>query len=108
MNVFDQLKAQMRGTPAEPLPADALIIDVRSPAEFAMGRVQDAINLPLDAISATNTKGFTDKEQTIVVYCASGMRSGAARGMLMQLGFNNVINGGNAYETAELTGKKIV
>ena len=37
MNVFDQLKAQMRGTPSEALPENALIIDVRSAGEFAMG-----------------------------------------------------------------------
>lgn len=108
MNVFDQLKAQMRGTPTEPLPESTLVIDVRSPAEFSMGHVEGALNIPVENISAQITQSLSDKNQTLVVYCASGMRSGMARSMLMQLGFVNVVNGGNAYETAQLVNKPLV
>ena len=108
MNVFDQLKAQMRGTPSEPLPDDALVIDVRSPAEFAMGHVEGALNLPVEAIAPQNLTALTDKQRTLVLYCASGMRSAYARTALMQLGYTHVINGGTAYETAQLTHKSLV
>ena len=92
MNLFDQLKAQMRGTPSEALPENALIIDVRSAGEFAMGHVEGALNIPVESISPHNLASLQDKTQTLVVYCASGMRSGYARTMLMQMGYTNVIS----------------
>ncbi len=108
MSVFDQLKAQMRGTPSEPLPENALVIDVRSPAEFAMGHVEGALNIPVEAIAPQNLTALDDKARTLVLYCASGMRSAYARNALMQLGYSKVINGGTAHETAQLTGKSLV
>ena len=108
MNVFDQLKAQMRGTPSEPLPENALVVDVRSPAEFAMGHVEGALNIPVEVISPQNVAALDDKNRTIIVYCASGMRSAYARSALMQLGYSNVINGGTAHETVQLVGKTVV
>ena len=107
MDVFDQLKAQMRGIPSE-IPQDAIVVDVRSPAEFQMGHVEGALNIPVEMISPQNIAPLNDKNQTIIVYCASGMRSAYARTMLMQLGYTNVINGGTAHETAELTQKNLV
>lgn len=108
MNVFDQLKAQMRGTPTEPLPENTLVIDVRSPAEFSMGHVEGALNIPVENISAQTTQALSDKSQTLVLYCASGMRSGYARSMLMQMGYTNVVNAGTPYETAQLVNKPLV
>ena len=108
MDIFDQLKAQMRGTPTEALPENTLVIDVRSPAEFSMGHVDGALNIPVEAISPQTTQALSDKNQTIVVYCASGMRSDMARSRLQQMGFVNVVNGGNAHETAQLTHKTLV
>ena len=108
MNLFVQLKAQMRGTPSEALPENALIIDVRSAGEFAMGHVEGALNIPVESISPHNLASLQDKTQTLVVYCASGMRSGYARTMLMQMGYTNVINAGTPYETAQMTHKPLV
>lgn len=111
MSVFDQLKAQMRGTPSEPLPDNTLVIDVRSPAEFAMGHVEGALNVPVEAIAPQNLTALdalNDKSHTLVLYCASGMRSAYARTALMQLGYSHVINGGTAHETAQLIGKSLV
>ena len=108
MNVFEQLKAQMRGTPIEPLPENTLIIDVRSSGEFAMGHVEGALNIPVELISPHNLASLQDKSQTLVLYCASGMRSGYARTMLMQMGYANVINASTPYEAAQLTHKPLV
>ena len=111
MSVFDQLKAQMRGTPSEPLPDNTLVIDVRSPAEFAMGHVEGALNLPVETISQQTVAAVDalhNKNRMIIVYCASGMRSAYARTTLMQMGYASVVNGGTAYETADLTHKPLV
>ena len=70
----------------------AFLVDVRTPGEFSSGSVKGAVNIPLDRVSSQLTK-FKDKK-TIVVFCRSGSRSGQAKSILNQNGFQNVINGG--------------
>jgi phage shock protein E len=71
-----------------------IIIDVRSPGEFASGHVANAINIP---VSEINDKYHQiNKDKMVILYCASGMRSGAAKRILKAKGFNNLYNGGNA------------
>ena len=67
---------------------DAVIIDVRTGAEFASGYIDGAINIPVDNISNINYP----KETVIIVYCASGMRSAKAAETLIDLGYTNVYN----------------
>lgn len=70
----------------------AFLVDVRTPAEFSAGSVKGAVNIPLDKVSSQLPK-FKDKKR-IVVFCRSGNRSGQAKNILEQNGFQNVINGG--------------
>ncbi len=70
----------------------AVIIDVRSKGEFASGHIKGAKNIPLDVLG-NNLNGL-DKTKPVITCCASGMRSGAAKGMLKSKGFNEVHNGG--------------
>jgi NADPH-dependent 2,4-dienoyl-CoA reductase/sulfur reductase-like enzyme/rhodanese-related sulfurtransferase len=77
-------------------PEGHLIIDVRTPEEFSTGAYPNAINIPLDQLQQRLAElGNNDRE--ITVYCASGARSAYAQGMLKQLGFTNVKNGGGLY-----------
>ncbi|TKB55525.1 rhodanese-like domain-containing protein [Ferrimonas aestuarii] len=80
---------------------DAVIIDVRSPGEFAGGRLKGAINLPHDSIGEAISHLYLDKTQPIVLYCRSGRRSGIALDTLTQKGFTNVVNGGGIEEMLE-------
>lgn len=85
--------------PSSPGPntAGPLLVDVRTPEEFAMGAVDGAINLPLDDLFyETPDLGPADRE--IVVYCASGARSAYAERMLQDKGYTNVRNGGSLME----------
>ena len=52
-----------------------LILDVRTPAEFAGGHIPNAINVPNESIQTTPPKELPDKAQRIFVYCRSGARS---------------------------------
>ena len=70
----------------------ALLIDVRTPAEFSAGSVKGAVNIPLDKVQSQLSK-FKNKKN-IVVFCRSGSRSSQAKRILEQNGFQNVINGG--------------
>lgn len=67
----------------------AKLVDVRSPGEFAAGHIDGAINVPVQEL-ANRTGEVGDKTKPVVVYCASGMRSASAAGMLRRAGFAEV------------------
>ncbi len=71
----------------------ALIVDVRTPQEFADGHYPGSINIPLSEINDRIAE-FGNKDKPIVVYCRSGNRSGKAKSILEGQGFTKVINGG--------------
>lgn len=71
----------------------AYLVDVRTAGEFAAGSVKGAVNIPLDTLSSQLSK-FRNKK-CIVVFCRSGNRSGQAKNILEQNGFQDVINGGS-------------
>lgn len=63
----------------------AIVLDVRTKAEFADGHIKNAINIPVDQLS-NNLSKLKDKNRCIVCCCASGMRSGTARRILQSKG----------------------
>jgi phage shock protein E len=71
----------------------AAVIDVRTPAEYARGHYRGAVNIPLGDLTRRMDE-VGDKERPVIVYCASGGRSGVARRMLMKSGYTNVLNAG--------------
>jgi phage shock protein E len=78
---------------AELLKNGAVVLDVRSHGEFVGGHIKNSVNIPLDQLS-NGTKKIKDKNKVILTCCASGMRSGVAKGVLKSAGFNNVHNAG--------------
>ncbi|MCB1148185.1 MAG: rhodanese-like domain-containing protein [Leptospiraceae bacterium] len=82
--------------------AKALVVDVRTPMEFQMGHFPGAVNIPVDAVMARIQEFGKDKAKPIVVYCASGARSGGAQRMLSQAGYTNVVNGGGLRQMMSL------
>ncbi len=71
----------------------ALLVDVRSKEEFDIISVDGASNIPLDVLPG-NLKKFGNKDSSVIVFCASGNRSGIAKNALEALGYTNVHNGG--------------
>ena len=72
----------------------AVLIDVRSPAEFKSGSIPKAKNIPLpDLPSRLNAVGPKDK--MVIVFCASGMRSASAASLLKKAGYTQVRNLGS-------------
>jgi rhodanese-related sulfurtransferase len=67
----------------------ALLLDVRSTAEFGGGHMDGAVNLPVDQVSRIASVE-PDHERPIVVYCRSGARSARAAQVLRQSGYSNV------------------
>jgi hydroxyacylglutathione hydrolase len=66
------------------------LIDVRTAAEYAEGRIDGAINLPLATLSTSI--GTLDRSRPIVVYCESGYRSAIAASLLRRDGISGVSN----------------
>ena len=67
----------------------ALLLDVRTPEEFAAGHIQGALNIPVQVLEQRmGDLGARDRD--IVVYCRSGNRSGRAKQMLNTAGYTSV------------------
>ena len=71
----------------------AIIVDVRSPSEFAQGHVKGAINIPGPSIDKIATV-VPDKDTPLYLHCLSGARSGVAMRALKSMGYTNVTNMG--------------
>ena len=69
-----------------------VIIDVRTPEEFAEERIDGAINLDYYAGTFEDKLNKLDKNKTYVVYCRSGMSSGVTLDLMKELGFKEVYN----------------
>lgn len=71
----------------------AFLIDVRTKNEFANGHISGSINIPLNELKeGMNAIG---KSSTVILCCASGLRSASARNVLLSMGYCNVYNGGS-------------
>lgn len=68
----------------------ATIIDVREPAEYAKGHIDEALGIPLDTLDKQLKQLAADKDKPIIVACNMGSRSPAACKKLIQEGFKDV------------------
>lgn len=78
----------------------ALVIDVRSPDEYASGHLSAVMNIPLGELPSRIPTVCPDKNRMILLHCLSGGRSGMAVGTLKSLGYTNAYNLGS-YSRAE-------
>lgn len=69
---------------------NTVLIDVRSHQEYEEGHLIGAILLPLYTIKNEILKFVPNKQTTIILYCASGVRSKEAGEILEMLGYENV------------------
>ncbi|MEO5643633.1 MAG: rhodanese-like domain-containing protein [Bacteroidia bacterium] len=70
----------------------AIIIDVRTRAEFQDGHIRGSVNIPLQGLESNLSK--IKKDKPVIICCASGMRSASAKSILKSKGFSEVYNGG--------------
>lgn len=84
------------------------VIDVRTPAEFAEGHLEGAVNIDWQDASFADTVSELDKDGTYVIYCRSGNRSGQAIDAMTSMGFTDLTNGGSVADASALTGLAIV
>jgi len=87
---------------------DAVIIDVRTPNEYASGHLENAILINVNDRSFMEKIAKLDKNRKYFVYCKSGIRSSKAVNYMRSIGFTKVCNleGGLNYLTR--AGEKLV
>lgn len=72
--------------------AGVVVLDVRTPAEFAEGHVDGAVNIDVEDAGFSDAIAGLDKATTYAVYCHSGRRSGIATSTMADSGFTSLYN----------------
>lgn len=72
--------------------AKIMVIDVRTPAEYAEGHIAGAKNINFNGADFAEKLGAVDRKQTVLVHCASGRRSTSSLEVFKKLGFKTVIH----------------
>ncbi len=71
---------------------DFIILDVRTPEEFAAGRLANAVNIDFYAAGFAGELARLAKSRAYLVYCRTGVRSAKTLDMMKQQGFREVYN----------------
>lgn len=74
--------------------AGAMVLDVRTPEEFAEGHLANAVNIPFEQVTEEFAKRGIAKDAPVVLYCRSGRRSSIATEALVAAGYTQTYNGG--------------
>lgn len=82
----EDLNVEMTETPLD------LLIDVRTPEEWAKGYIAGAVHMPLQGLMSYVDELPEAKDANIVVYCGVGHRGNIAATMLRTLGYTNIRN----------------
>jgi rhodanese-related sulfurtransferase len=69
---------------------NAVLLDVREPAEFTGGKLPNAVHIPLSQLGNRGSELAKLTSRPVVVYCAMGRRARAAGAVLAKLGFADV------------------
>jgi phage shock protein E len=93
---------------AELVANGAVLIDVRTPAEFASGHLEGALNIDVQSASFDAMVAGLDSNGTYLVYCRSGNRSKAAIARMKSLGFGELVDLGSVASATSATGVRVV
>jgi rhodanese-related sulfurtransferase len=86
---------------------NAVVLDVRTPEEYAKGHIHGAKLLDFKSPDFTEQLGKLDKSKTYLVHCAVGGRSAKAAEQMVQLGFPKIMNLEGGIKAWEAAGKPV-
>lgn len=95
------------GTPSIAIGDDTVVVDVRTPAEYAGGHLDGAINIDLQSAQFDAAISELDPDDEYVVYCQSGNRSAQAAAAMEAAGLD-VQDAGGISEAEQATGLPVV
>lgn len=82
--------SRIKGSVAQKLVREgALLVDVRTPAEYQSGHLERAVNIPFDELAARQSE-LGGKDTPVVLYCRSGRRTALGARTLQEQGFTKV------------------
>lgn len=94
MGFLSNLAAAIGFGPREPdakahemVQSGAILLDVRTPGEFAGGHLKGAMNIPVQELSMRVKELAKKKSKKVVIYCRSGARSATAARLLQPKGY---------------------
>jgi phage shock protein E len=102
--IFKQVNAVKPETAREWLKKGAMVIDVRSEAEFQEKHLPRTVNVPLGRLRDEIARVAPNKEQPLLLHCLSGTRSAAGEDTLKKMGYRNVFNLGSYSRAEEVLG----
>ena len=70
----------------------SIVLDVREADEFEQGAVPGSVFIPRGTLESSIENRITDKDASILVLCAGGVRSAFAAESLQQLGYRDVVS----------------
>ena len=85
-----------------------VIVDTRSPQEYAAGHLDGALLMPHDKIGTLIEAKVPDKNTPIMLYCRSGARSEMARKTLASMNYTKAVNLGGMQAAADKPKKEVV
>jgi rhodanese-related sulfurtransferase len=94
---FDKLRADKKN----------VVLDVRTPEEFAKGHIPGAINVDFNAPDFQKKVAELDKSKTYLVHCAGGVRSAKACTAMDKIAFPNIVNLEPGFRAWEKAGKPV-
>ena len=100
--------AALAGCSSAGLLQGTVVIDVRTPAEYASGHLEGATNIDIEASTFSSKIAKLDKSTPYFVYCHSGNRADQAITTMKAVGFTNLTNGGGITAAGQTSGLKIV
>lgn len=107
--------AQTNGTSLAPGPFGklmkknhVLVVDVRTPQEYAQGHLEGAANIDWQGGSLLKDLSGIDRSAPVLLYCGSGQRSGEVKEALVQAGFPHVYDLQGGLEAWAQDGKPVI
>jgi rhodanese-related sulfurtransferase len=85
----------------------SIVLDVRTPNEYALGHIPDAVNIDWNGKDFTEKVAALDRGHTYLVHCAAGVRSAKACDKMDKLNFKNVYNLEGGMKVWEKAGKPV-
>lgn len=86
----------------------AKVIDVRTPAEFAAGHIEGAVNLDIAGPDFAAQIAALDPKQDYAVYCRSGNRSAVASAQMADIGITSIVDLGTGIGGWQAAGYPVV
>jgi rhodanese-related sulfurtransferase len=94
---FDKLRTESK----------SIVLDVRTPNEYALGHIPDAVNIDWNAKDFTEKVAALDRGHTYLVHCAAGGRSAKACDKMEKLNFKDLYNLEGGMKAWEKAGKPV-